>query len=159
RTLTSWPILRLIDLMVRSGATTHWLRAALPTSSLPSSDSPTNEGRIGSPSSAKTCGCPSRMRATSLLVVPRSMPMMDSMAESWFKLRGDAHQSAAEAASSPEIAAAHFFPPLVRRPVRACSDRDRLHQLRVERLADAGDRFQITLLQSAFQTLQAHCIS
>src|SRR5262245_32178235 len=79
-TLTSCPILRLIDLMVRSGASTHWLRAALPTSSRPSSARPTNDGRIGSPSSSvQTCGWPLRRIATSLFVVPRSIPTMISI--------------------------------------------------------------------------------
>ena len=34
-TVTSWPIFRLIDRTVRSGARTYWLRAALPTSRCP----------------------------------------------------------------------------------------------------------------------------
>ena len=34
-TVTSWPIFRLIDRIVRSGASTYWLRAALPTSRCP----------------------------------------------------------------------------------------------------------------------------
>src|SRR4051794_2848260 len=70
---------RLIDLTVRSGASAHWLRAALPTSSRPSSASPTNEGRIGSPSSSHTTGLPSTTNATSLFVVPRSMPTIGSL--------------------------------------------------------------------------------
>src|SRR5579885_1886970 len=78
-TFTSWPILRLIDLTVRSGASTHWLRAAWPTRRRPSSARPTKEGRMGSPPCSKTCGWPSApTRATSLLVVPRSMPTMGS---------------------------------------------------------------------------------
>src|SRR5262249_25539151 len=77
-TLMSCPILRLIDLIVRSGASTHWFLAAFPTSKRPSSDRPTNEGKIGSPSSAKTCSWPSRTTATSLFVVPRSIPTLRS---------------------------------------------------------------------------------
>ena len=77
-TFTSWPIFRLIDLTVRSGASTHWLRAAVPTSSRPSSDSPTTDGRMGSPSSASTRGWPPSTTAISLLVVPRSIPTINS---------------------------------------------------------------------------------
>src|SRR5437764_11938327 len=102
-TFRSCPILRLIDLTVRSGASTHWLRAALPTSSRPSSDRPTNEGRIGSPSSVKTCGWPSRTMATSLLVVPRSMPTIGSdMAKSLEFLFRDAHLGEAEHLAVPQ---------------------------------------------------------
>ena len=46
-TVTSWPIFRLIDRIVRSGASTYWLRAALPTSKLPCGSSPTTDGKIG----------------------------------------------------------------------------------------------------------------
>src|SRR2546428_13880516 len=35
RTLASWPMRRLIDLTVSSGASNHWLRAACPTSRRP----------------------------------------------------------------------------------------------------------------------------
>ena len=78
-TVTSWPIFRLIDRTVRSGASTYWLRAALPTSRWPWGSRPTTDGKIGSPSSSRTTGRPSRMTATSLLVVPRSMPMIVSV--------------------------------------------------------------------------------
>ncbi len=78
--MISSPILRLIERMVRSGASTNWFRAARPTSRRPCGSRPTTEGKIGSPSSsASTTGRPSRMTATSLLVVPRSIPMMVSM--------------------------------------------------------------------------------
>ncbi len=46
-TVTSWPILRLIDRMVRSGASTYWLRAALPTSNRPWGSRPTTDGKMG----------------------------------------------------------------------------------------------------------------
>ena len=42
--------------MVRSGASTYWLRAALPTSSRPCGSRPTTDGRIGSPSSSENDG-------------------------------------------------------------------------------------------------------
>ena len=74
--MTSWPILRLIDRMVRSGASTYWFRAALPTSKWPWESRPTTEGRMGSPSVSRTIGRPPLMTATSLLVVPRSIPMI-----------------------------------------------------------------------------------
>ena len=82
-TVTSWPIFRLIDRTVRSGARTYWLRAALPTSSWPWASRPTTEGKIGSPSSSRTTARPSRMTATSLLVVPRSIPMIVQSPCSW----------------------------------------------------------------------------
>ena len=50
--------------------------AAAPTSSWPPWSRPTTEGRIASPFSSRTTARPSLMTATSLLVVPRSMPMI-----------------------------------------------------------------------------------
>src|SRR6516225_5904707 len=118
-----------MDLTVRSGARTHWLRAALPTRSRPSSDRPTNEGRMGSPSSSKTCGWLSApTTATSLLVVPRSMPTITSpggrargsaprrcaacgVALVLRRKRlgfGHAHLGEAEHAVAPQVAAAHL---------------------------------------------------
>src|SRR6516162_2843820 len=136
RTFTSWPILRLIDLIVRSGASTHWLRAALPTSRRPSSERPTNEGRIGSPSSAKTCGWPSRTRATSLLVVPRSMPTMVSMSKVlWASGPGHAHLGEAEDPAVPEVAAAHLVEDLAGAAAAVGDRLQHLHPLRVERPA------------------------
>ena len=78
-TVVSSPILRFTERAVRSGAITAWLRAALPTKSRPSSARPTTLGRIGSPSTSSTRGRPSSTMATSLLVVPRSMPTITSV--------------------------------------------------------------------------------
>src|SRR3954451_19225041 len=76
--------------MVRSGASTNWFLAARPTRSRPCGSSPTTDGRIGSPSSSRrTTGRPSRMTATSLLVVPRSIPMMVSIDFSFSALAND----------------------------------------------------------------------
>src|SRR5262249_52297933 len=137
-----------IDLMVRSGARAHWLRAALPTSRRPSSDRPTKEGRIGSPlSSVKTWGWPSRTMATSLLVVPRSMPTIGSgmltlskgLAPLSPRGRGeqrsgfrDAHLREAEHAAAAEVAAAHLLNHLGGRPARAGHDLHDFHRLGVE---------------------------
>src|SRR5262249_36252685 len=133
-TLTSWPILRLIDLTVRSGATTHWFRAARPTSSRPSAESPTNDGRIGSPSSAKTCGWPSRTIATSLFVVPRSMPTIGSIICSNPKSLRDSHLREAQDPVVEAVAAAQFGDDFARRPSLG-GHFDRLHCVGVERPA------------------------
>ena len=50
-----------------------------PTSIWPLASSPTTDGRIASPSSSNTSTLPSRMTATSLLVVPKSIPRMVSI--------------------------------------------------------------------------------
>src|SRR5438132_4636757 len=140
RTFTSWPIFRLIDLTVRCGASTHWFRAALPTSRRPSSERPTKDGKIGSPSSAKTNGWPSRMTATSLFVVPRSIPTIGSITvpnqveNSVGHRFRDADLGVAEDAAVEQVAAAHF---LHHNPGRAVVDADHLddlHPLRVKRL-------------------------
>src|SRR4051794_26590674 len=144
-TLTAWPILRLIDLTVRSGARTHWLRAALPTSNFPSSEMPTNDGRMGSPSSSKTTGWPSRTMATSLLVVPRSMPTIGSIAapspphplpnpsptqerEQEDSIPRHAHQGTAHHAPALPVAAPHLFDHLAAGPTCPRHRLQRLHR-------------------------------
>ena len=79
RTVSAVPIRRLIERTVRSGANSHWLRAGAPTSNRPSASLPTTDGRIASPSSQRTSTLPLRITATSLLVVPKSIPSMVSM--------------------------------------------------------------------------------
>ena len=98
-TVTSWPIFRLIDRMVRSGASTYWLRAGLPTSSRPCGIEADDrrQDRVAV-LLGRTTGWPSRMTATSLLVVPRSMPMMVSM--SALRLHSVSSQEGREPSSS-----------------------------------------------------------
>ena len=43
-TVSPLPILRLIERIVRSGATTHWLRAAVPIRTSPVGEMPTTDG-------------------------------------------------------------------------------------------------------------------
>ena len=80
-TVSALPILRLIERTVRSGATTHWLRAGVPTSTSPSGAMPTTDGSKRSPLTGSSTGAPSSMTASTELVVPRSMPMILS---DWF---------------------------------------------------------------------------
>src|SRR5262245_36517431 len=163
-TLTSWPILRLIDLMVRSGASTHWFLAALPTSNRPSSDRPTNDGRIGSPSSAQTCGWPSRTKATSLLVVPRSIPTIGSIVASPSlktagpSRLGDPHLRVAEDPAVPQVAAADLFDHLAGGAAGVEDGFHHFHRFRVEGLSHDVQGLQPVLAQRPLHALQAHCI-
>src|SRR4029450_8692874 len=70
------PILRLMDRMVRSGATTHWLRAALPTRTSPLGAMPTTEGKSRSAPMGTRRMRPSWTTPRTELVVPRSIPMI-----------------------------------------------------------------------------------
>src|ERR671934_2721673 len=70
------PILRLMDRMVRSGATTHWLRAALPTRTSPLGAMPTTEGKSRSSPMGTRRMRPSWTTPRTELVVPRSIPMI-----------------------------------------------------------------------------------
>ena len=77
-TVTSCPIFRLIDRIVRSGASTNWLRAACRRAAgrprIEADDRRENRVAI----LAQYDGPAALMTATSLFVVPRSMPMMMS---------------------------------------------------------------------------------
>src|SRR5215475_14311458 len=70
------PILRLMERMVRSGATTHWLRAALPTRTSPLGAMPTTEGKSRSSPIGTRRMRPSWTTPRTELVVPRSIPMI-----------------------------------------------------------------------------------
>src|SRR5919201_604239 len=76
RTASPLPILRLMDRMVRSGATTHWLRAALPTRTSPLGAMPTTEGKSRSSPMGTRRMRPSWTTPRTELVVPRSIPMI-----------------------------------------------------------------------------------
>src|SRR5437870_2031971 len=78
-TVSPLPILRLMERMVRSGARTHWLRAAIPTRTSPAGDTPTTDGSRRSPPMGHTCILPSWMTPSTELVVPRSIPMILSV--------------------------------------------------------------------------------
>src|SRR5436853_7301167 len=71
---------RLIEWIVRRGASGARLRASLPTTVEPSSRKDTTEGtKIFSPAPSRTIsGLPSTTRATSEFVVPRSIPTISS---------------------------------------------------------------------------------
>src|SRR5919198_3802760 len=70
------PILRLMERIVRSGATTHWLRAALPTRTSPLGAMPTTEGKSRSSPMGTRRMRPSWTTPRTELVVPRSIPMI-----------------------------------------------------------------------------------
>ena len=71
----SVPMCRLTDRMVRSMLVTAWRLATSPTSTSPFLAKATTEGVVRAPSAfAMTVGSPPSRTATTLLVVPRSMP-------------------------------------------------------------------------------------
>src|ERR671924_1799366 len=70
------PILRLMERMVRPGATTHWLRAAVPTRTSPLGAMPTTEGKSRSSPMGTRRMRPSWTTPRTELVVPRSIPMI-----------------------------------------------------------------------------------
>src|SRR5262249_11714648 len=107
------------------------------------------------------------MTATSLFVVPRSMPMMVSgMIQSPVVRRfglaslilGHAHLGEPEDPAPPLIAAAHFVDHFAGRPAAARHDLQSLHAFGIERRADTRDGFEFVLLEGAFHALHAHCI-
>src|SRR5713226_1722037 len=119
----------------------------------PSSDNPTNEGKIGSPSSAKTWGWPSRMMATSLLVVPRSIPTMASIGAILILSRfGYADLGVAKHAAPPKVAAPHFFDDFSGSAAAFRRHGHNFHQFRIERLANTRDRFQPGLLEGSLDS-------
>src|SRR6266545_5862360 len=135
------PISRLIDFTVRSGCTTYWFHAGVPTSTAPSGVSPTYEGMICSRPAASTRTLPSASTATSEFVVPRSIPTITSLMSLSRRraiTRGDLDVSEAEHPAVCRVARALD---LEDRP-RQCRGRrghlDRPHDARVERLAQRG---------------------
>src|SRR4051812_24019945 len=96
--------------------------------------------------------------ATSLFVVPRSMPRMVSMS-GCLSGAGDANLGVAEQTPIPAITPAHFLDDLTGGPAASGHHVKHFHQLGIEGRANAGDRFQSLLPQGAFEALQAHCIA
>ena len=71
------PILRLMEMMVRSGLTTAWRLAIWPTRRSPFFAKATTDGVVRAPSGlVMTTGSPPSMTATQELVVPRSIPII-----------------------------------------------------------------------------------
>src|SRR5688572_29194045 len=76
---------RLTDRMVRSTLVTAWRLATSPTSTSPFLAKATTDGVVRAPSAlAMTVGSPPSRTATTLLVVPRSMPTARAMVGSSF---------------------------------------------------------------------------
>src|SRR5215203_7568720 len=74
------PMWRLTDRMVRSALVTAWRLATSPTRTSPDLAKATTEGVVRAPSAlAMTVGSPPSRTATTLLVVPRSMPTARAM--------------------------------------------------------------------------------
>src|SRR5687767_2566154 len=71
------PIKRLTEKTVFSGLTTAWRLAVMPTRRSPPLVKATTDGVVRAPSEfAITVGLPPSITATTLLVVPRSMPII-----------------------------------------------------------------------------------
>ena len=74
------PMWRFTDEMVRSTFVTAWRFAVSPTSTSPSFVNATTEGVVRKPSAlAMTVGSPPSSTATTLFVVPRSIPTARAM--------------------------------------------------------------------------------
>src|SRR4051794_8674960 len=126
---------------------------------------PTTDGRITRPaSSASTSGRPSRYRAISELVVPRSMPTMMSFTirlllpvpscSSRYLVHHDI--GGPQHFPFPEEAGAHLphHDAVIHAVIRDCPDR--AGDLRVERLADDIDRYDAALAQYAVEPVERH---
>src|SRR5258708_23661979 len=112
---------------------------------------------MGSPSSLSTCGWPSRKMATSLLVVPRSMPIIVSMFDPLHTRKrsvpSDAHLGEAEHPPVPQVAAADLLDDRAGRPATVANRLQHLHPIGVEGLSHGRDRRQPVLAQCAFDAL------
>ena len=79
-TFQSVPMWRLTDRIVRSTLVTAWRLATSPTSTSPFLAKATTDGVVRAPSAfAMTVGSPPSRTATTLFVVPRSMPTARAM--------------------------------------------------------------------------------
>src|SRR6266571_6458152 len=135
------PMSRLIDFTVRSGWITYWFRAGVPTSGVPSGESPTNEGMICSPPAASTWTLPSTSAATSEFVVPRSIPTITSAIRPSCRrgIAGDLDLGKTEHPAIGGVARAEHLEHGPRWRRGGGRHLHRPHHPRVERLAQAGD--------------------
>ena len=75
-----WPMNRLMERKVRSGLVMDWRLATSPTSTSPDLEKATTDGVVRVPSAlGMTTGSPASRKATTELVVPRSIPTAFAM--------------------------------------------------------------------------------